>query len=45
MSNDKFDSCLIFAHRGANREAAENTRAAFDKALEYAIDVLRPMFN
>ncbi len=29
---------LIFAHRGANREAAENTRAAFDKALEYAID-------
>ncbi|MDD5411526.1 MAG: glycerophosphodiester phosphodiesterase [Methylobacter sp.] len=38
MSNDKFDSCLIFAHRGANREAAENTRAAFDKALEYAID-------
>jgi len=26
------------AHRGANREAAENTRAAFDKALEYAID-------
>jgi glycerophosphoryl diester phosphodiesterase len=30
--------CLIFAHRGANREAAENTRSAFDKALEYAID-------
>jgi len=29
---------LIFAHRGANREAAENTRSAFDKALEYAID-------
>lgn len=29
---------LIFAHRGANREAAENTRTAFDKALEYAID-------
>jgi glycerophosphoryl diester phosphodiesterase len=29
---------LIFAHRGANREAAENTRSAFDKALEYPID-------
>ena len=29
---------LIFAHRGANKEAAENTRAAFDKALDYAID-------
>ena len=28
----------IFAHRGANREAAENTRSAFDKALQYAID-------
>jgi glycerophosphoryl diester phosphodiesterase len=30
--------CHIFAHRGANREAAENTRAAFKKALNYAID-------
>lgn len=30
--------CLIFAHRGANREAAENTSTAFDKALEYPID-------
>ena len=29
---------LIFAHRGANRDAAENTRSAFDRALEYAID-------
>jgi glycerophosphoryl diester phosphodiesterase len=29
---------LIFAHRGANREAAENTRSAFEKALEYPID-------
>lgn len=29
---------LIFAHRGANREAAENTRTAFDRALQYAID-------
>ncbi len=30
--------CLIFAHRGANKEAMENTRHAFDKALAYAID-------
>jgi len=29
---------LIFAHRGANKEAAENTRAAFDQALSYPID-------
>ena len=29
---------LIFAHRGANKEAVENTRPAFDKALEYAVD-------
>lgn len=29
---------LIYAHRGANREAAENTRAAFDRALNYPID-------
>ncbi len=29
---------LIYAHRGANREAAENTRSAFDSALAYAID-------
>ncbi len=28
----------IFAHRGANKEAAENTRTAFDRALRYAID-------
>lgn len=28
----------VFAHRGANREAAENTRSAFDKALAYPID-------
>lgn len=32
------NACLIFAHRGANREAAENTRAAFNKALRYPID-------
>jgi glycerophosphoryl diester phosphodiesterase len=29
---------MIFAHRGANREAAENTRSAFDKALCQPID-------
>lgn len=29
---------LVFAHRGANREAPENTRSAFDRALTYAID-------
>ena len=29
---------LIFAHRGANREGAENTRSAFDRALAYPID-------
>lgn len=29
---------MIFAHRGANREAAENTRSAFDAALRYPID-------
>ncbi len=34
----KARQCLIFAHRGASREATENTRSAFDKALEYAID-------
>ena len=31
-------ACLIFSHRGANKEAAENTRSAFDRALDYAID-------
>ena len=29
---------LIYAHRGANKEAPENTRSAFDRALNYAID-------
>jgi glycerophosphoryl diester phosphodiesterase len=29
---------LIFAHRGANKEAPENTRPAFDHALIYPID-------
>lgn len=32
------EQSLIFAHRGANKEAAENTRSAFDKALGYTID-------
>lgn len=39
MSNRS--TCLIFAHRGANKEAAsiaENTRAAFNKSLQYPID-------
>ncbi|MGZ4997903.1 MAG: glycerophosphodiester phosphodiesterase, partial [Methylobacter sp.] len=35
-------TCLIFAHRGGNKEAGavigENTRAAFNKALQYPID-------
>ena len=38
MQNLNAHQCLIFAHRGANREAAENMRSAFDKALEYPID-------
>lgn len=29
---------LIFAHRGANKEAPENSRSAFDHALTYSID-------
>lgn len=29
---------MVYAHRGANKEAAENTRTAFDKALRYTID-------
>ncbi|MCC8997005.1 MAG: glycerophosphodiester phosphodiesterase [Nitrosomonas sp.] len=28
----------VYAHRGANSEARENTRSAFDKALAYPID-------
>lgn len=28
----------IYAHRGASMEAVENTRSAFDKALQYDID-------
>jgi glycerophosphoryl diester phosphodiesterase len=38
MNTNTPDTCQIFAHRGANREAAENTRAAFEKALQYPID-------
>jgi len=38
MKHQNTSPCLIFAHRGANREAGENTRSAFNKALEYAID-------
>ena len=29
---------MIFAHRGANKEAPENTRSSFDRALTYPID-------
>ncbi len=34
----RFEKTLIFAHRGASTVAMENTRAAFDAALRYAID-------
>ena len=37
-NNNSGRKCLIFAHRGASKEAAENTGDAFDKALEYPID-------
>lgn len=36
--NLRTSKTLIFAHRGANQEAAENTRSAFDAALQYPID-------
>jgi len=38
LMQDSPRRCLIYAHRGANTEAMENTREAFDKALHYAID-------
>lgn len=38
LNNQPRTKSLVFAHRGANREALENTRSAFDKALGYAID-------
>lgn len=31
-------SPLIIAHRGANKQAPENTRSAFDRALTYPVD-------
>jgi len=37
-NNNSTGKCMIFAHRGASKEAAENTSGAFDKALEYPID-------
>jgi len=37
-NNNNTRKCLIFAHRGASKEAAENTTDAFDRALEYPID-------
>jgi glycerophosphoryl diester phosphodiesterase len=36
--NQLHNHSLIFAHRGANKEAAENTRSAFERALNYPID-------
>jgi glycerophosphoryl diester phosphodiesterase len=40
MSNQ--NACLVFAHRGGNKEAGtfigENTRAAFNYALQYPVD-------
>ncbi len=38
MTPSTMKKTMIFAHRGANRDAAENTRTAFDLALGYAID-------
>lgn len=38
QNSDLFKRTLIFAHRGANKEAPENTLSAFDRALTYAID-------
>jgi glycerophosphoryl diester phosphodiesterase len=38
LSHPTLTRSLIFAHRGANKEAAENTRTAFDRALTYDID-------
>lgn len=38
FSHDSSKRCLIYAHRGANTEAMENTRKAFESALNYTID-------
>lgn len=38
MQKDIPKTCYIYAHRGANKEAAENTHAAFSQALSYPID-------
>lgn len=38
MNNRPSGKSRIYAHRGANAEARENTRLAFDKALAYPID-------
>ncbi len=38
MKTDYSKSCYIYAHRGARKEAADNTRLAFNKALAYSID-------
>ncbi len=38
MNNEDSKKCFIYAHRGARTEAADNTRLAFDKALNYSID-------
>lgn len=38
QNHPQLKKCQVFAHRGANREAMENTRSAFDKALRYAVD-------
>lgn len=38
MNYNHSKPCLIYAHRGARKEAADNTRLAFNKALAYSID-------
>jgi glycerophosphoryl diester phosphodiesterase len=38
LKGSRDSTTLVFAHRGANKEAAENTRTAFDRALAYPID-------
>ncbi len=37
-ASTNWTTCKILAHRGANRYAPENTRPAFDKAFEFAVD-------